>query len=103
MRLETHDLHGIGAKRCEVYDLPPVAEDYWVAVTNVRCPVTGCDQTVVWYEAGFTPGYRVCMRAIDAEGFDPSSIRHRFQAKGDTQHPTLVRHSCREGKARGAE
>jgi hypothetical protein len=46
--------------------------DYWVQVDWTPCPV--CGAPVVWYEAGYVPGYRVCGRppyhhslAIDTE------------------------------------
>ena len=91
MRIERHDLHGTGEQDCEVYDMPP-NPDYWAAVSDVPCPVEGCDQTVVWYEAGYVPGHRVCMtRAKDEDGYLVESIQHRFFARGDSEHPVLVR------------
>lgn len=88
-----------------VYDMPPAAllddatgaprpdwpRSYWPAVTDVPCPVRGCDQAVVWYEAGYVPGYRVCMRAICDGRYDMATIRHRFLASGSADRPTLVR------------
>ena len=64
MRIERHDLHGTGQEDGEVYDMPARPPDYWAAVTNVPCPMVGCEQTVVWYEAGYVPGYRVCMNSL---------------------------------------
>lgn len=105
MRIEQHNLDGQGDRDHDVYDMPPTTEPiygvdmqtivgtqptYWPAVTDVPCPVEGCDQHVVWYEAGYVPGYRVCMRRIDAECFDAESIRHRFLAQGNAEAPTLV-------------
>lgn len=70
--------------------------DPYASVTNVPCPVAGCEQTVVWYEAGYVPGYRVCVRLIDDEKFDQASLRHRFQARDVGSTPKLVRHDCCE-------
>lgn len=72
------------------YPMPPVSEhDYWSAVTGVPCPTDGCDQTVVWYEAGYVPGYRVCMKALGGGRFDEGTLRHRFIAKGNAKTPIL--------------
>jgi len=107
-RIEQHDLHGTGPRDCKVYEMPCVkvpmrhyagpdqpdeerpTPDFWASVTDVPCPVDGCDQMIAWCEAGYTAGYRVCMRRIDAEHFDHDSIRHRFLAGGDAEHPTLI-------------
>lgn len=92
MRYERHNLHGDGAKRCAVYDLPPgprvkmwpdgregEAREYWPAVTDVACPC--CDGgTIRWAEAGYVPGYRICDRCG----------RH-FLAGGTAGQPTLIR------------
>lgn len=95
MRIEQHNLHGDGNHDHEVYDMSPEPGGYWSAVTNVPCPVEGCDQTVVWYEAGYVPGYRVCMaqsgRAADGNRYDIDSLRHRFHASGNADSPTLIR------------
>jgi hypothetical protein len=109
MRTEKHNLHGTGSRKHEVYDMPlgphirlwpdnrPVPQrEYWPAVTDVPCPVEGCTQTVLWYEAGYVPGYRVCMAPLGDGLFDPQSIKHRFLAKGDANHPMLVRDDCCE-------
>lgn len=82
----------------EVYDLPGSG---WDAVTNVPCPVRGCQQTIVWYEAENVPGYRVCMMALDVGRYDMSTIRHRFLASvmaGLEEGPDgrLVRDECCE-------
>ncbi len=93
-RTEPHDLHGTGHVDCEVYDMPPAgrADDYWAAVTDVPCPVEGCDHTVLWYEAGYVPGYRVCMAPTGEDNvFDPETLTHRFLASGDAERPTLIR------------
>lgn len=101
MTHEKHNLHGDGDHECEVYHLDPAdSGDYWDAVTTVPCPVPGCGQTVVWYEAGYVPGYRVCMRPAAGEAgvFDAESLRHRFFARGDASEPTLVRDACCESE-----
>lgn len=94
MRIEQHNLHGTGMQDHEVYDMPPKTSDYggdyWAAVTDVPCPVGGCKHTVVWYEAGYVPGYRVCM-APKGDGYDPESLEHRFLARGNAERPTLIR------------
>ena len=78
-RYETLDSDGTGPRRHRVYPMPPVARDYWAAVTDVPCPV--CDAGMVrWAEAGYGPGYRVC----DACG------RH-YQAQGTSGAPALAR------------
>lgn len=89
--VERHNLDGRGARDHEVYYLPPEPEDYWRAVTSVTCPVPGCGQTAVWYEAGYVPGYRVCMAPRGDEFYDPKSICHRFLARGDAFSPCLIR------------
>jgi len=101
LRIEPRNLHGRGDEPCEVYDMPTQAgaTAWWDAVTSVPCPVDGCDQTVVWYEAGYVPGYRVCMARLAGEEhtFDRDTLRHRFlagAALGGGQ--TLVRDRCCE-------
>lgn len=79
MRYETHDLDGTGPKPTRVYDLEP-GPDYWGSVTDVPCPIPGCDGTIRWAEAGYVPGYRIC----DGCG------RH-FLARGHAAAPTLLR------------
>jgi len=102
MKIEEHNLHGRGDRDHEVYDMGPVTSeyghDYWAAVSDVPCPVKGCTQTIVWYEAGYVPGYRVCMAVVDAAAgqYDHGSLRHRFLARGDAAAPTLVRDDCCE-------
>ena len=96
-RIEEHNLHGCGSEPCEVYDVEPAeyggGPDYWGAVTDIPCPVDGCSGTVVWYEAGYVPGYRVCMPAIPGRPgcFDAEAIRHRFLAGGNAASPCLIR------------
>jgi len=79
MKIEHHNLHGTGAEECEVYEMPG---EGWAAVTSVPCPVAGCDQTVIWFEAGYVPGYRVCadIACTDKNHYSLRSVRHRFQA-----------------------
>lgn len=38
-----------------------VYEDHWVQADWTPCPK--CGARLVWYEAGYVPGYRVCARA----------------------------------------
>src|SRR5438105_4031429 len=45
--------------RLDVEDQYPIEfPDYWAQVDFTPCPQ--CGAPVVWYEAGFVPGYRVC-------------------------------------------
>jgi hypothetical protein len=112
--MELHNLHGSGRRLHPVYAMPPAAPaaprcldrdedgnvlvdchcaaDYWAAVTDVPCPVEGCPQRVVWYEAGQVPGYRGCTRS----GPPDPTIRHRFLAGGTAAAPTLIRDDCCE-------
>jgi hypothetical protein len=39
-------------------EYPQEFSDYWAQVDFTPCPV--CGAPVVWYEAGYVPGYRVC-------------------------------------------
>lgn len=39
-------------------EYPGEHHDYWRQVDFTPCPV--CAAPVVWYEAGYVPGYRVC-------------------------------------------
>ena len=100
MILEKHNLHGNGREDHEVYPMPTKTRglwtDYWEAVTNVPCPVPGCNQTVLWYEAGYVPGYRVCMAPNGDGSYRTESIRHKFIAKGKKENPVLVRDHCCE-------
>lgn len=65
------------------WQMPPThPTDHWADITDVRCPHQRCRQTLVWYEAGYVPGYRVCMATIRTDtggAYDPTSIRHRFR------------------------
>lgn len=91
MRIEQHNLHGTGDKPCKVYDVKSRSPcDFWESVTDIPCPVKGCTNTVLWYEAGYVPRYRVCMQPISANVFDHESIRHRFLAAGDAKTPQLI-------------
>ena len=95
VRREHIDLHGDGGSEREVYAVTPIPDDYWAAVTDVPCPVHECSQTVCWYEAGYVPGYRVCMAPLDG-AYAVDTIRHCFQADGDVLAPTLQRDHERE-------
>lgn len=33
--------------------------DYWSQIDFTPCPV--CNAPVIWYEAGYVPGYRICI------------------------------------------
>lgn len=64
---------------CPAWAMPPRhPTDAWAAITGAPCPVHGCGQTLVWYEAGYVPGYRVCMAADRKGGFVHRTLRHRF-------------------------
>lgn len=41
-------------------EYPGEHADYWLQVDWTPCPA--CGAPVVWYEAGYVPGYRVCTR-----------------------------------------
>jgi hypothetical protein len=41
-------------------EYPMEHPDYWRQVDFTPCPV--CGAPVVWYEAGYVPGYRVCAK-----------------------------------------
>jgi hypothetical protein len=94
--VESYNLDGLGERDHETYYVRSMGEhDYWPAVTDIPCPVEGCTHTVVWSEAGYVPGYRVCMASLGTgqdglERFDMDTIRHRFQARGNAAQPTLV-------------
>jgi hypothetical protein len=32
----------------------------WDDITDVSCPIVGCEGTLRWAEAGYVPGYRIC-------------------------------------------
>jgi len=86
-RMVMRDMDGRGVKRCRAYDMPQVdARDYWRNVTDVPCPAAGCDGAVLWHEAGYVPGYRIC----DVCG------RH-YLAKGTVEQPMLLRVGTRRG------
>lgn len=80
---ENHNLHGIGDKRCKVFVLPGRSSsrnqyDYWALVTDVPCPACGSG-TILWHEAGYVPGYRIC-----------DKCKRTFLARGDMRHPKLI-------------
>lgn len=97
MKRERYNLHGDGDVLCEVYDVSagvPQHERGWHLVTGVPCPVEGCGQTLVWYEAGYVPGYRVCMAPANDNAYDHATLRHRFHLRGPGWR--LVRDKCCE-------
>jgi len=59
-RIEMLNLDGQGHRRYRVYAMLTFSASYWLTVTDVPCPVTGCKGTIRWYEAGYVPGYRIC-------------------------------------------
>lgn len=74
------DIHGDGEPMTVGYEMPARDPwDMWRDVTDAPCPHPGCDQTLVWYEAGYVPGYRVCMRRRRRDdGYDVGTLRHRW-------------------------
>jgi hypothetical protein len=77
--IEIRDMHGTGATRHRVYNMPIVEDgEYWPSVTEVPCPA-GCGGVVLWAEAGYVPGYRICDRCD----------RH-YLANGSREAPTLI-------------
>lgn len=77
---------------CEVYPVESIDEhSFWSSVTDISCPVKGCNQTVVWYEAGYVPGFRVCMKRVDEKGFDEATKQHHFLTSGTITNPVLIR------------
>lgn len=74
----TADIDGCGPETYTAYAMPPADPgDIWASITGVPCPVPGCDHELVWYEAGYVPGYRVCMARV-RDGYDKATLRHRF-------------------------
>lgn len=51
---------GVGLRFANEPQYPTEHPDYWIQVDWTPCPV--CGAPVVWYEAGYVPGYRVCSR-----------------------------------------
>lgn len=84
------------------YVMPRGDGDMWADITSypdqghiVPCPVDGCDGHLMWYEAGYVPGYRVCMRQASAGKYDESTIRHRFTlGRPQGGHQVLVAAPC---------
>ena len=72
------DLRGDGDCATVGYIMPPRDPwDMWAAVTGAPCPLCGRD--LVWYEAGYVSGYRVCADLVAAgDRYDLDSIRHRW-------------------------
>lgn len=76
---QSRDPDGTGSHPCTIYRMPPADPvNVWADITGVPCPVDGCDQTLVWYEAGYVPGYRVCMAEAAAGTYRSQTARHRF-------------------------
>lgn len=76
---------GTGWRDYRIYRMPPRSpRDMWGDITSyagqppVPCPVAGCDQHLVWDEAGRVPGARSCMRSVRDDAYDVDSCRHRF-------------------------
>ena len=79
-RTATYNLDGRGDKQYTAYDLPCIdPDDYWTNVTGIPCPVPQCEGTILWYEAAYVPGYRIC-----------SHCQRHFMARGDAEHPFLL-------------
>lgn len=75
---------GRGHEEYTLYSMPPRNPwDCWADITSdtdsppVDCPVPGCTGYLQWWEAGYVPGYRVCMQPR-AGGYDRDTLRHRF-------------------------
>lgn len=71
--------------------MPPRSPvDRWVAITGAPCPVSECGQTLVWWEAGYAPGYRVCME-VQADGSGRvETIRHHLTLMPERQGMVLA-------------
>ncbi len=50
----------IGLRMADEPEYPMEFENYWSQVDFTPCPV--CSAPVMWYEAGYVPGYRVCAK-----------------------------------------
>lgn len=73
------DIHGDGGGIYRAWEMPPRhPTDAWAAITGAPCPVPSCGQRLVWWEAGYVPGYRVCMARRPGGEYDVSTLRHRF-------------------------
>ncbi len=73
------DIHGDGRPVTVGYEMPAADPwDVWRDVTDVPCPHPGCGQTLAWYEAGYVPGYRVCMARLADGRYDRGTLRHRW-------------------------
>jgi hypothetical protein len=96
----TRDVHGTGDECWDAYDMPVNTDFPWSSITDVPCPVDGCGQMLVWYEAGYVPGYRVCMARYDESHYDPATLRHRFVLDSDCKvgQWRLIRDRCCEGE-----
>jgi len=51
---------GLGLRMENEPDYPIEYPSYWNQIDWTPCPV--CGAPVVWYEAGYVPGYRICTR-----------------------------------------
>ena len=64
----------------KVYHVPSLDPfDYWVSVTDIPCPVEGCQGILRWAESGHVPGYRRC-----------DQCKRGFTAHGTAENPSLV-------------
>ena len=89
-QIENHNMDGIKPKPYKVYNVPLLnMVNAWDSVTDIPCPVEGCEHRVLWYENGYVPGYRVCMKEIDKNKFLYESIKHRLMAKPGPE-PKLI-------------
>jgi len=55
-----NDAPRIGLRLAVEPEYPQEFPDYWLQVDFTPCPV--CGAPVIWYEAGYVPGYRVCAK-----------------------------------------
>jgi len=95
MRYQMANLDGQGPARHAVYDMPTVSpRDYWASVTDVPCPI--CDSgTIRWWEAGYTPGSRICDgcgRFFQAGGSIKGGVTLMRDPRFD-RTPSQVRHA----------
>lgn len=75
-----------GSRR-QSWVMPVIDEhDQWQNITDVPCPRPGCEGVVVWYEAGYVPGYRVC-----------THCRHHFEMGRDEQDRLVLIQNGRTG------
>lgn len=68
-------------------DEPPYPREFPEAVAwyergeFVPCPSRGCGRALVWYEAGYVPGYRICTAGhhvqVSEDGRSAARVPHR--------------------------